>query len=96
MKVKQTEKHLNGGEERRRPRIKEEPRWVLCLKNTKSFIPYGLQKFLIICYARVLHILSIIGPLYRIQYLQSIKGNSRLLKKKKCLLSKRVRLKGYK
>lgn len=94
MKVKQTEKHLNGEEERRRHKIKEEPRWVLCLKNTKSFIPYGLQKFLIICNARVLHILSIIRPLYRIQYLQSIKGNSKLLKK--CLFSKRVRLKGFK
>lgn len=63
MKVKQTEKHLNGGEERRRHRIKEEPRWVLCFKNTKPFIRYGLQKFLIICYARVLHILSIMGSL---------------------------------
>lgn len=40
MKVKQTEKHLNGGEERRRSWIKEEPRWVLCLKNTKPFIRY--------------------------------------------------------
>lgn len=82
MKVKQTEKHLNGGEERRRHGIKEEPQWVLCLKNTKPFIRYGLQKFLIICYARVLHILSITEPPYRIQYLQSIKGNSGLEKKK--------------
>lgn len=90
MKVKQTEKHLNGEEERRRHKIKEEPRWALCLKNTKSFIPYGLQKFLIICYGRVLHILSIIGLLYRIQYLPSIKGNSGLLKK--WLLRKRLRM----